>query len=55
MLFQLSVNRLREARLGETYHLRALNIEKLFQVGLGVMLDNGVMHELIQNLRAAVF
>ena len=54
MLLQLRVDGLGEAGRGETHDLRALEMEVLFQLRLGVVLHHRVMREIFQDLRAAV-
>jgi hypothetical protein len=54
-LFHLGVNRLREIRFGEADDLCASDFKKCIQLGGGVFLDDGIMGEIFQNLRATAF
>jgi hypothetical protein len=55
MFFELGVNRLRESPLLEAHNAGAFHSEKFLQIFARVMLHDGVMRELLQNFRAAVF
>ena len=55
VFLQLGVDGLGEAGLREPDHLRAFDVEFLFQVGLGVVLNDGVRGEVGQDLLAAFF
>ena len=50
MLLQLGVNGLRQARLLEADHLRALHSEELLQFGRGIMLNDRIVGEISQHL-----
>ena len=55
VLFQFSVKRLGKARLGKTNHFCAFQSKMLFQIFRLIMLDDGVMRELGENFRPAIF
>ena len=54
MLLQFGVNGLRQARLLEADHLRALHSEELLQFGRGIKLNHRIVGEISQHLRAAL-
>ena len=55
MLLQFSVKRLGKARLGKPNHFCAFQSKVLFQIFRLIMLDDGVMRELGENFRPAIF
>src|SRR5882757_1630436 len=54
VLFELSVKRLGKARLGKPNHFCAFQSKMLFQIFRLIMLDDGVMRKLGQNLSPAI-